>query len=414
LAKLSNDGQKLIYASYFGGLGDDSINSIALDARGNLVVTGTTDSRNLPRESPLQANYGGGDRDVFVAKFDPSLRKLLFSTYLGGVAVEENATLALDLADFIYVAGDTFSTNFPVTPGAFQTNHIVVTNIRTGQMDGFVTKLQPDGSAYVYSTYFMPGTAAYGIAVDMNGSAYITGESHVGFSNDEIRRGFQPHGGGKGDAFLAKLKPNGANVDWFSYLGGSGAESAFAIALDDKGDVYVCGITDSSDFPVRNGFQLKFHGGPRDGFIAKVTGDGNNLIYSSYLGGGNEEWAYDLAVANNGTVIIAGQTYSRNFPTLDAFQTDYAGSFGSIEYDAFVSMISPTVPPPRLNISLAGTSAVVTWASSSAGFTLEECAPGDGPASWRGISTRPVVIGGQNTVIVPRTFRGRFYRLVSL
>jgi len=413
IARLSNDGQSILSATFFGGSGDEAINQVGVDTQGNICICGTTDSRNLPRKNALQPNYGGGERDGFIAKLDHDLAALAFSTYLGGSGTDANDTLALDSQNFVYTAGETSSTNFPTTPASFQTNYITLTNLSDARPDGFVAKLQPDGSGFVYSTYLMPATAAYAIVTDPAGAAYITGETHAQISDDQLTLGFQPKsGGGKGEAFLAKLKPDGSYLDWLSYLGGSGRDSGFALAIDLKGDLYICGVTDSADFPVRNAFQAKMQGGPTDCFLSKVSADGKTLIYSSYLGGSNEEWSYGVAVDDQGNAFVVGQTNSRNFPTVQPIQSAYAGTLGSVLYDSFVTKISPVIPPPELRIAFVSANVFVTWPTSSSSFLLQECQVSDS-FSWRNLSVRPSVIGGQNTVLLPVGAGGRLYRLTT-
>ncbi|MHB8524015.1 MAG: SBBP repeat-containing protein [Limisphaerales bacterium] len=125
IAKFTPDGAQLLYCSYFGGSGDEIINGLAIDGAGNICITGQTDSIDLPLKNPLQLKFGGGKSDGFVAKFDATLTNLIFSTYFGGENRDEDQTIAVDPAGFIYLCGRTLSTNFPVTAGAFQTNHLV-------------------------------------------------------------------------------------------------------------------------------------------------------------------------------------------------------------------------------------------------------------------------------------------------
>jgi Beta-propeller repeat len=414
LAKLSNDGSQLLYASYFGGSTDDLINGIAIDGAGNVLITGTTGSSDLPTKNALQPKFGGGQTDGFIAKLDATLTNLVFSTYFGGENRDEDAGIAVDPAGFIYVSGRTLSTNFPVTPGAFQTSHVVVTNIGDN-WDAFVAKLKPDGSALIYFTYVGDATddAAYAIAADASGSAYVTGVISATWDEGTFPLGFQPAPGyGGSDAWVAKLKPDGSNFDWFSYLGGNGMDAGFGLALDKDNNVFVTGITNSRDFPIVDAPQPKFGGGTQDAFAAKISADGKRLIYSTYLGGSGEEWGYAVAPDLQGNVIAVGQTASTNFPIEDAIQSTNSSIRSIVNpSDAYVVRLSPAVIQPPLKIGRSGDNVLVSWATNFTGFTLEFSAGASFPLSWQPAPEVPLLLGGQYTLIQRTTGAERIYRL---
>lgn len=416
LVKLSNDGGRLLYASYLGGSGDDVCGGMAIGADGKVSIAGGTDSRNFPIKNALQPKFGGGLFDSFVAQFDASLTNLVFSTYFGGEDQEVGETgLALDPAGHVYLCGRTRSTNFPITPNAMQTNHVVLPELG-GNWDAFIAKFLPDGSGLVYSTYLGHATddSAIAIAADAEGYAYVTGTITTGWTEeDEIPRGFQPQPGyGRYDAYVAKIKPNGSGMEWFSYLGGSGEEEGFGIALDRDRNVYVTGIVNSRDFPVVDAVQSKYGGGPWDAFVAKVSADGKTLLYSTYLGGRSEEWGYGLAVDTQGNAVVAGQTMSPDFATLNAYQPSYAtnSSSGRI-FDAFITKISPAVQPPPLRIARSANNLFLTWSTNFVGYTLESAADIGMPAIWKKTAASPLVIGGQHTVIERAAGQMGIYRL---
>ena len=414
LAKLSNDGSQLLYATYFGGTGDDLVNGVAIDREGNVLVTGTTESPDFPIRNALQPKSGGGQTDSFIAKFDATLTNLVFSTYFGGDNREEDPKVAVDPAGFIYLSGRTLSANFPVTTGSFQTSHVVVTNIGDN-WDAFVAKLKPDGSALVYSTYVGDATAdaAYAIAADAGGSAYVTGTISAAWDEGTFPLGFQAMPGyGGSDAWVAKLKPDGSNFEWFSYLGGSGSESGFGLALDKDNNVFVTGVTSSRDFPVVDAPQPKFGGGTQDAFAAKISADGKRLIYSTFLGGSGEEWGYAVAPDLNGDLIAVGQTTSINFPVKDAIQATNS-SIRSIQspYDAYVVRLSPAIIQPPLKIGRSGENVLVSWSTNFTGFTLEFSEGASLPLIWQPAAGMPLVLGGQYTAIQRTLGTERFYRL---
>jgi hypothetical protein len=196
IARLSPSGQELLYCSYFGGSGDERIWSIAVAGDGDVCLAGHTDSRNFPLKNALQSAYGGGDSDAFIARLEPGLTHVAFSTYLGGGHRDEDPRVALDADGLICVGGSTLSTNFPTTPGAFQTEHVVVTEIGDN-WDGFIAKLTADGSSLRYSTYVGNATDDFvlGIAADTEGGAYVTGSISASWDEGTFPLGFQPEPG---------------------------------------------------------------------------------------------------------------------------------------------------------------------------------------------------------------------------
>jgi len=319
VSKINNDGSALVYSTYLGGSGDDEAFGIAVDSAGNAYVTGETSSTDFPTYNAIQAAYGG-NRDAFVAKINAAASGLVYSTYLGGSERETAGAIAVDLAGNAYVAGATFSTDFP-TKNAFQaTNH--------GGADAFVTKINATGRALVYSTYLggsnyedaVGGTGFEGspaIAVDSEGNVYVAGWT---LSTDfPTLNAIQPiFGGGEfeGDGFVTKLNSAGRALVYSTYLGGNNEDGVQAIAVDAAGNAYVTGFTASTNFPVVNAIQPKLHGST-DAFATEINARGSALVYSTYLGGGG-----GLAVDSVGSIYITGRiTSSSNFPTTPvAFQ----------------------------------------------------------------------------------------------
>ena len=252
VAKLSASGS-LAYATYLGGNGSDHGAGIAIDATGNAYVTGSTTSSNFPTAAAFQPASGGG-QDAFISKLGPSGNTLIYGTYLGGSggiagAPEGGQAIAVDAAGSAYVAGVTSSRNFPVTAGALQSAHA------GGGQDAFVVKLNPAGSALVYATYLGGSSIdiANGIAVDFVGQAYVTG--YTGSMDYLTARPLQAGNAGLYDAFLAKLNPAGTALVFSTYLGGSGIDAANAVAVDSLGNAYVAGQSLSSDFPLQHPVQ---------------------------------------------------------------------------------------------------------------------------------------------------------------
>jgi hypothetical protein len=418
IARLSSDLSQLLYCSYFGGSGDEQLYALAIDSEGNVCVAGWTDSsRNFPLKNPLQPKFGGGDEgneDGFIAKFDSTLTNLIFSTYFGGELRESDQKIAVDPAGFIYISGITSSTNFAVTPGAFQSTH--GWEPETGpNWDGFVSKLKPDGSALVYSTYIggPKGDAVFGLAVDAAGSAYLTGTTSTIWPKGTFPMGFQPvPTDSVEDVWIAKLKPDGSNFAWFTYLGGtSDNEWGLDVVLDKENNVYVSGMTYSGDFPIVDALQPKL-GGTKDTFIAKVSPDGQKLIYSTYLGGSEEDSGSVLALDPNGNLIAVGQTASLNFPIQGGIQTTNATTASTESPDdAYIARITSAVLRPPLKIARSGANVLISWSTNFSGFTLESTASTTSVPVWSKVGATPLTFGDQFLVVQPRAGRNQFFRL---
>jgi hypothetical protein len=332
VAKLNAAGNALVYCTYLGGSGLDLAYGIAVDGAGNAYVTGSTNSANFPKALSLQLSLAGG-RDAFVAKLNATGQALVYSTYLGGNGNDGGNAIALDSLGNAYVAGDTSSTNFPVT-SAFQTAN-------RGRQDAFLTKLDGAGRSLLYSTY-LGGSGddrASGLAVDSAGNAYLTGATDsVNFPTfnpgQSVLKGTQ-------DAFVTKLSATGNSLVYSTYFGGSGGtaglgESGNAIAVDAGGNAYIVGTTNSTDFPTINPLQASLAGGGNDAFVAKLSPAGSALFYSTFLGGSGLDSATGVAVDSLGNVYLTGFTSSPNFPRVNPMQPVNAGG-----YDAFVAKLTP-------------------------------------------------------------------------
>ncbi len=313
----------LVYSTFLGG-GDDEVGwSIAIDESGNVYITGYTSSTNFPvTPGAFDTTYNDGDRDIFVTKLNADGSALIYSTYLGGENDEAGWSIAIDGSGNAYITGETRSTDFPVTPGAFDTTH-------NGFYDVFVTKLNAAGSALLYSTFLGGGNYEYGlhIAIDGSDNAYITGETRS--TDFPVAPGsFDTIHNGGDDVFVTKLNASGSALIYSTFLGGGSTEPFPSIAIDVWGNAYITGWTNSSNFPVTPGaFDTSYNGGEWDGFVTKLNASGSPLLYSTYLGGGNGEGGYAIAIDGSGNVYITGYTYSSDFPvTPGAFDTTYNGN----------------------------------------------------------------------------------------
>ncbi|MFQ5604071.1 MAG: PQQ-binding-like beta-propeller repeat protein [bacterium] len=331
----------LVYSTFLGGSSSDYGQAIAVDNSGAAYLVARTYSSNFPTTvGAFKPGFLGGVYDVVVSKLSPNGDALIYSTFLGGSDFDYLGDIEVDDSGSAYVGGWTWSGNFPTTSGAFDTHHDGV--------EPYVTKLSPDGGSLIYST-FLGGDASgilEGIAVDDNGSAYVTGLTFS--ANFPITTGaFQTVLAGGAEAFVAKLKADGSDLVYCTFLGGSGDELGTYggnIAVDNQGAAHVAATTRSQDFPTTSGaFQPAFANGEM-GYISKVNATGSDLIYSTYLGGANgHDEIYGLDVDNNGAVYVVGRTSEIRrgdpigFPITDgAFDQSFNG-----RVDAFVTKLNP-------------------------------------------------------------------------
>ncbi|WP_285578846.1 SBBP repeat-containing protein [Actinoallomurus iriomotensis] len=332
VTKLDSTGTGLVYSTYLGGSGDDDGVGIAVDSSGNAYVTGDTDSTNFPTTAgAFQTTSGGGVDEAFVTKLDRTGGALAYSSYLGGSDYDQGDAVVVDSSGNAYVSGLTYSDDFPTTTGAFQ-------RTLAGRADAFVTKVNPAGSGLVYSTYlggdlFDEGV---GIAVDSSGNAYVGGET----SSDDFPTtagAFQRTLTGALNAFVTKVDPTGTGLVYSTYLGGSASDIVYGIAVNASGNAYLAGATDSTDFPHTTGaFQTAFAGGDLDGFVTELNPAGTGLVYSTYLGGSGDDDGVGIAVDSSGNAYVTGDTDSTNFPTSRAVQPRPGG-----RTDAFVTKLNP-------------------------------------------------------------------------
>jgi hypothetical protein len=342
ITHLNSSGNALVYSSFLGGHAADFGQAVALDSSGNAYLTGATQSSDFPLRNALQSTKGGGS-DVFVAKVNFSGTELLYSTYLGGAQADIGQAIAVDSPGNAYVAGYTFSSDFPIQ-NPYQGS-------TAGEPDAFVAKLNPAGSALVFSTY-LGGSGddrGLGIALDTSGSVYVAGVSRS--TDFPTVAAFQSANRGERDAFISKLNSAGSNLMYSTLLGGAGADQANAIAVDSSGNAFVTGFTQSSDFPTYTPVQavLGISGGSfcganpcADAFVSQINFSGGALNYSTYLGGSGADWGQAIALDSSGVAYVTGNTASDNFPAIaGAYQASLAGVAGN----TFVAKIDPAHKP---------------------------------------------------------------------
>jgi hypothetical protein len=336
VAKVRPDGTGLVYAGYLGGYLDDAGTGIAVDGSGTAYVTGftTSDQATFPATGGPDLTYNG-PRDAFVAKVRLDGKGLVYAGYIGGSGDDWGDGIAVDGSGAAYVTGYTNSdqTTFPATGGPDLTYN--------SNVDAFVAKVRPDGTGLVYAGYLGGSGEDYGasIAVDGSGAAYVIGYTKSDQTTFPVSGGPDlTYNGGDWDAFVAKVRPDGKGLVYAGYIGGSGDELGFGIAVDGGGAAYVTGYTtsDQTTFPVRGGPDPTYNGGDWDAFVAKVHPDGKGLVYCGYLGGSRDDGGEDIAVDGSGAAYVTGWTSSdqATFPVSVGPDLTYNGI-----YDAFMAEI---------------------------------------------------------------------------
>lgn len=338
---------KLSYSTYLGGSESEQGLAIAADSAGDAYVAGSTMSDDFPTSNAVQSDNRGDD-NVFLGKFNHSGTGLVYSTYIGGSDSDEALAIRVDRSGNAYLTGDTQSDDFPIAHALQSVNRSTCTlnGFRAPCTDAFITKVGPKGNSLIYSTYLGGNNddEGDGIAIDAAGNVYVAGKTNS--TNFPTRNPLQGHDrtalcdndghtDACSDAFVAKLNPSGSQLVYSTYLGGSSNDEANGLAIDRHGDVYICGDTTSSNFPTVNAVQK----GPAhmsDAFLAALNPTGTRLIYSTYLRGGKDDMAINIAVRSR-SAYVTGFTWSADFPV-----TAGAVDRTPRALDAFVTKFTPT------------------------------------------------------------------------
>ena len=309
----------LVFSTYLGGSQQDQIRDIAVDAGGNIFITGGTESSTWPGTPGTYDPTPNGNYDVFVAKISPQ-GQLLWSTFIGGPNYDRAYGIELDAQGYIYLAGRA-GDNFPVTNGAFQTTFSGGPNQAPyGPQDGFVCKMTPDGSAIVFCSYFGTNDKQMirDIAVDGSGAMYIASSYVSGtYPGNWFAGSYRSSPIGGMDGVIAKIAPDGGSVLWATYIGGSADEAEQpSIKVDASGNIFALYSSESADAPTPNGFDHTLSGG-RDLYLVKLSNDGKQLLFGTFVGGNGLEGVetHELALDPQGNPVIGNNTTSSDFPT---------------------------------------------------------------------------------------------------
>ena len=294
-----------------------------------MYITGTTSSPDFPTTTGVGQTALNGPSDAFVSKLNPTGTGLVYSTYFGGSGSEAGNGITVDASGSAYVAGATNSIDLPMVGGSFQTAY------GGGNSDAFIAKLSPDATSRVYASYLGGGDAdsAASVAIDAAGQAFVTGTTLS--TNFPTVAALQSSLTGARNAFVSKVSADGSAMAFSTYLGGTGADQGYALALDGAGNVYVTGSTTSRDFPTVAPAQSA-SGGGTDVFVSEVKSDGSALVYSTYLGGSGTDSPNGIAVDSAGNAYVVGATTSPNFPAINPMESANSSS----PNEAFVAQVA--------------------------------------------------------------------------
>ncbi|QJD86015.1 DUF7948 domain-containing protein [Cohnella herbarum] len=329
VAKLNASGSALVYSTYLGGSLSDSGSGIAVDDLGYAYIAGSTSSPDFPTTAgAFQTTLGTASQSAFIAKLNDTGSSLIYSTYLGSSDFQSGNAIAVDSLGNAFVTGTTTSTDFPFTPGAFQSN-------LTGSQNAYIVKLNELGSALTYATYLGGSSTdlGFGIAIDGSGNAYVTGSTSSLDFPTTIGAFSRTYRGGSQDAFVTKINDRGTALVYSTYVGGAGIDQGNAIAVDPTNHAYITGSTTSADFPVTpDAYQVTISLSVSS-FITKINDAGSGLVYSTYFTGTREGSA--IAVDSSGNAYITGSSDGGLSLTYGAFQSTLPGSNG-----AFVAILN--------------------------------------------------------------------------
>ena len=384
------------YSTYLGGLAEDDGLGIAFDSSGAAYVTGETESTNFPTLGGLAPNTNAGSFDAFVTKVAADGLTLVYSTYVGGSGSDSGNFIAVDLSGDAFVAGGTSSSDFPVTTGAFQKT------FGGGGLDAFVFELNPGGTTLTYSTY-VGGTGsdvANGLAVDGSGNAYIVGST--GSADFPTLNPIQKQLNGTTNGFVTKLNASGSALVYSTWLGGGTGDFASAVAVDSSGNAYITGGTASTHFPVTNGaYQTtcgSCSGGLDNAFVTVINAAGSNYVYSTFLGGADNDQGLGIVVDSSGDAYVTGMTDSSGtFPIKSgAYQSTYGGGLN----DAFVTELNPDgtalIYSTFLGGSLADVGTGIALDGSNHAYITGQTASSDFPVA----GATQGALGGDNDAFV--------------
>jgi len=328
--ELVNDD--LEWSTFLGGSDLDAILNFDVKENGEIIVVGITGSSDFPSTPGLYDPTHNGAQDWFVSCFNPDGSQLLWSTFIGGSDNDWIYDVEITESGDIVLAGMTFSSDFPTTPGAFDTTF-------EGWCEGVLVKMEADGTDLIYSTFLGGNNNEWILQLALNDSDLPIVGGYTASNDFPTTAGaFDESFNGVYDAFVTCMNENGTDLIYSTYIGGSSQEGNDVFAdvtklkymgldIHSSGDVIIGGTTKSNDFPVTTDAYDTTANGGRDGFVLRLNSTGSDLVYSTYLGGSNMESTDAIIVDEMGVVTVSGGTYSPNYPTTPgAYDSTYNGN----------------------------------------------------------------------------------------
>ena len=322
VTKLNSEGSNLTYSTYIGCGGQDLGRAITVDSKGNAYITGRAGQNSNPPYPTTKDAYDtshNGQYDVFVTKLNDDGSNITYSTYIGGSHVDDGFDIALDSDGIVYITGDTYNgtVDFPTTSGAYDETHNGGDSSPDDIYDVFIAKLNMSSKGeddLEYSTFIGGGSndRGRGITLDSEGYVYVSGwtTSNLTKQLNTTEGAYDIFHNGGDDAFILKLNMSGKGEDdliYSTFVGGVQADGVQTIALDSNNNAYIVGGTDSDNFPTTPYCYDDSHNGKYDIYLFKLNSDGSNVLYSSYIGGGdNDQASGGLALDSNGNVYVTG------------------------------------------------------------------------------------------------------------
>lgn len=328
LSILMPDFSSLSYSTYLGGSGPDDAVGVGIDSSGNILVVGNTASAAFPTTAGAFSVGHSGYCDAFVFGLSSDGNQLQFATFLGGSEADVATDAAFDSNGNVYVTGFTNSSDFPTTLGSFNESH-------SGSTDAFVVKLSSDGSSLEFATFLGSPDSDLGRAIEVDdlGSTFVAGGTAPNSSFPTTSGAF----GAVGDVFLSKLTADGSSLDYSTRMGSSFSQSTvMGVAVDQLGQAVLVGGTQADDFPTTAGaFNENYNGGSFDVFVSKYNDSGSGLIYSTFVGNYDEDYATAVTVDALGCAYVTGYSWLDYPATPGAYD-------GFCEFDTFVTKLNPT------------------------------------------------------------------------
>ena len=353
VCKFNEGCSQLLFSTFIEGSNDDRGESIRVDTRGNIYITGSTDSSDYPTTPGCFDDTYNGVGDTMISKLNSDGSELIYSTFIGGNGPEIGNCIDIDDNDYVFVSGVTVSPDFPTSIVCFDPIY------NGGPGDAFVLKFDIDNSELYYST-FIGGNGhddSTSFKIDSSGNAYISGYT----SSPDFPTTFgvydNTYNGGEYDFFLCKLNSEGTSLDFSTFIGGGAQDKGHGIDIDIEGNAYLTGTTHSSDFPTSSGCYDGSYNGMNEGVALKLNSDGSELIYSTFIGGTGSVLPWNIGIDKMENIYIAGYTSSTDYPTTNGCYDDSHNG----EVDIFITVFNSTLSDMTYSTFIGGTDREETW-----------------------------------------------------